>query len=81
MKTTLNTIAPKSSRLNASEASGTNTVWDNLIALSKFAGGSKPEREDATAQLKYAIDNYEMRDWHKEVLQGIIAVLTIDPRL
>lgn len=80
MKTTLNTIVPKSTVLTDTEATGYNTVWDNLLALSKFAGCSKPERGDAISQLNHAVAEYEMRDWQQEVIHGIILVLKIDPQ-
>lgn len=78
MKTTLNTIAPKSTLMTASEAAGHNTIWDNLISLVKFAGCSKPEREDAIQQIRYTLDNYEVGPWQKDVLERIIAILELD---
>lgn len=57
----------------------TYTVWTNLLALSRFAGTSKPERDNAIQQLKYAIEHYEMREWHQKVLEGIIKILEIAP--
>lgn len=79
MKTGLNTIVQKSTVRTASEASGINTIWSNLLAESRFAGCSKPERDDAIQRIKYAISNYEMREWHENVLNGIISILRIDP--
>lgn len=76
----LNTITGKSTMLTTSEVSGLNTVWDNLLALSKFAGTSKPERSNAIKIIRKAINEYEMREWHKEVLEGVISILKIEPR-
>lgn len=78
---TLNTIVPKSIVLTSSESNRTNTVWDNLLAEARFAGSSRPEREDAIQRIEYVLSNYEMRDWKREVLEGIISVLKIEPRL
>jgi hypothetical protein len=52
-----------------------------LLAEARFAGSSRPEREDAIQRIEYVLSNYEMRDWKREVLEGIISVLKIEPRL
>lgn len=57
-----------------------HTVWSDLLALAQFAGTSKLERDDAIQRIEYAIENYEMRVWHTEMLYGIIDILKIEPR-
>jgi hypothetical protein len=78
-KNVLTNIIERSTNLTSLEAAGQVTVWSDLLSLSKFAGCSKPERNDAITRIKYAIYNYEMRQWHKDVLSGIINILEINP--
>jgi hypothetical protein len=73
----LNTIVPKSTVKNNEP----NTAWDNLLALSRFAGSSLPERQDAIQEIQEAIKNMEMRDWQRNVLEEIMVILRINPSL
>jgi hypothetical protein len=77
----LNQIVAATTLKTAQETTGNITVWDNLINLSKFAGSSASERADAITIIKNALAEYEMRDWHKEVLNGVIKILQIEPEL
>ncbi len=80
MKTNeLNKIVGELTTKTAIEMTNAHTNWTNLLSLAKFAGCSKPERQDAIQRIKYAINHYEMREWHQKVLEGIISILEIDP--
>lgn len=63
---------------NANEAYKVITRFNYLVNLSKFALASSPERGDAISKIKYALENYNVGERERNVLNKVIELLEVE---